>query len=118
MPTRTGIPPAKRRRCGRARGLALAALAAPCAAVPNYDVLRELYEATGGAAWRDNSNWLDNNAPCNSWAGLECADFHANGLGPGPGREFVKQIRFDGNGLRGMPPCPCFSSPRRSLCAS
>jgi hypothetical protein len=38
-----------------------------------------LYQATGGAAWADNANWLSTNSPC-EWSGVTCTDGHVTDL--------------------------------------
>lgn len=38
-----------------------------------------LYQATGGASWADNANWLSTNSPC-EWSGVSCTDGHVTEL--------------------------------------
>lgn len=53
-------------------------------------VLADLYDATGGNAWHDHSNWLDDN-PC-TWFGVTCAD------------KSVSRLILTNNGLTGTVP--------------
>ena len=41
----------------------------PAGSSPDRDVLAALYDATGGANWSDNSNWLSD-APIGEWHGV------------------------------------------------
>ncbi|MGB1308693.1 MAG: leucine-rich repeat domain-containing protein, partial [Oceanihabitans sp.] len=37
---------------------------------PDYNALVALYNATNGANWTSNNNWLDNTKPLNTWFGI------------------------------------------------
>ncbi len=64
----------------------------PCPALSDRDILAMLYEATGGSAWTDNTNWLTD-APLREWYGVE-----TNGGGA------VTELILWGNNLRGRIP--------------
>lgn len=64
----------------------------PCPALSDRDILARLYEATGGSAWTDNTNWLTD-APLREWYGVE-----TNGDGA------VTELVLWGNNLRGRIP--------------
>lgn len=64
----------------------------PCPALSDREVLAMLYEATGGSAWTDNTNWLSD-APLRDWYGVE-----TNGDGA------VTELVLYGNNLRGRIP--------------
>jgi len=55
-------------------------------------ILEAFYEATGGADWKNNDNWLTD-APLNTWYGVEVND-----------RGRVTALRLDGNSLEGAIP--------------
>ncbi|GAB3726663.1 NHL domain-containing protein [Spirosoma lituiforme] len=59
---------------------------------PDYAVLAQLFEATGGANWTRKSKWLNGCSPC-SWAGVTC-----NSSGQ------VTAINLSGNQLSGSIP--------------
>lgn len=64
----------------------------PCPVLSDRDILAMLYEATGGSAWTDNTNWLTD-APLREWYGVE-----TNGGGA------VTELILWGNNLRGRIP--------------
>ncbi|MDE2982713.1 MAG: hypothetical protein OXU74_16100 [Gemmatimonadota bacterium] len=64
----------------------------PCPALSDREVLAMLYEATGGSAWTDNTNWLSD-APLRDWYGVE-----TNREGA------VTELVLYGNNLRGRVP--------------
>ncbi|MDE2663333.1 MAG: Ig-like domain-containing protein [Gemmatimonadota bacterium] len=64
----------------------------PCPELSDRDILAMLYEATGGSAWTDNTNWLSD-APLGDWYGVE-----TNGEGA------VTELVIYGNNLRGRIP--------------
>lgn len=64
----------------------------PCPALSDRDILAMLYEATGGSAWTDNTNWLSE-APLRDWYGVA-----TNGDGA------VTELVLYGNNLRGRIP--------------
>ena len=77
--------------------MALLALAAcesapPTATSPDRAPLVALYNATDGANWRDNTNWLSD-APIGEWGGVSTND---NGR--------VTALGLQGNQLRGETP--------------
>ena len=47
--------------------------------VVECNALVDLYNATGGPNWRDNTNWLENNQP-GTWAGVYVSDGQVNRL--------------------------------------
>jgi hypothetical protein len=55
-------------------------------------VLTEFYEATNGASWVQNSNWLDQSVPVSAWFGV--------GVGDGK----VRTLELAGNNLTGSLP--------------
>lgn len=63
-----------------------------CPALSDRDILAMLYEATGGSAWTDNTNWLSD-APLRDWYGVET---NAEGT--------VTELVLYGNNLRGRIP--------------
>jgi Leucine-rich repeat (LRR) protein len=56
---------------------------------PDIDPLVDLYNATNGANWKNKTNWLVGNSPCN-WYGITCG---------GDGR--VTEVNFVQNNLNG-----------------
>ena len=65
----------------------------PAVSISDRDILIALYEATGGANWSDDSNWLSD-APIGEWHGVT-----TNGSGR------VTELDFSGNQLSGeIPP--------------
>ena len=64
----------------------------PCPALSEREILVLLYEATGGAAWTDNTNWLTN-APLREWYGVAT---NSDGA--------VTELVLWGNNLRGRIP--------------
>jgi len=80
--------------------IATVAIGAACSsaqAVPTaeYDALRALYQATNGAAWFDNTGWIDNDPTevCN-WFGVTCDQ----------GTGHVVQVLLPDNNLTGSLP--------------
>ncbi|GAB4159803.1 MAG: hypothetical protein Tsb0033_14840 [Winogradskyella sp.] len=41
---------------------------------PDYAILQDLYNATGGASWFNNDNWLDASIPLSGWHGITVAN--------------------------------------------
>ncbi|MDA3815867.1 MAG: putative Ig domain-containing protein [Prolixibacteraceae bacterium] len=64
------------------------------------EALAALYEATGGDNWTNNTNWLDDNAPLDTWYGVT-AD-------PVTGR--VTELNLYGNNLNGTLPDEFFNA--------
>ena len=70
------------------------------------EALVALYNATGGADWRNNARWLSDQ-PVETWHGI--LYYSDERLAPGPGNTTktvggVSQLRLESNGLRGQLP--------------
>ncbi|QJD77318.1 leucine-rich repeat domain-containing protein [Spirosoma rhododendri] len=59
---------------------------------PDMQPLVDLYNATNGPSWKNKTNWLTGNSPCN-WFGVSC---NANGR--------VTEVNFGSNNLNGTLP--------------
>ena len=77
-----------------------AATVSPPAAT-DRDALEALYDATGGSAWTDNTNWKTD-APLDQWYGVETHGLRVSTLRLGGYDETVR--RHVGNGLAGSLP--------------
>jgi len=50
---------------------------------PDYPALLALYNATNGANWKDNTNWLDINQPLSTWIGITEENGRVTGINLG-----------------------------------
>ena len=94
---------------------------------PDADVLRELYEATGGGGWTNSEGWLEDR-PLGDWYGVDVdadgrvstVDLERNGLsGSLPGRlgelAGLTTLRIGDNALSGRLPASLSRTPLREL---